>query len=537
MENKKELERKSLLQKIWAIANAVRCRFEVPILRNYILGFLFYRFLSENITRKINANMKKWNEEFDFSTSDESQLPKELFENARENVGYYISPNNLFCNVAKNSSTNKNLNIDLKKIFEDIEISTKGLDSEEDFRGLFDNLNFNDNRWGKTPDDKSKNISNALIKISEIDFGNYWDNSIDAFGDAYEYLMTMYAKNAAQSDGEFFTPQEVSELLAKITLIDFNNLSENHIYKQRVDRVYDPTCGSGSLLLKFAKILPKEEGEVKVRFYGQELNISTFNLARMNMFLHDIPYDNFRIASGDTLKDPDPVIDQYKGKYDAIVANPPFSEPWEGEDNPTLANDPRFTPAGVLAPKGYADWAFTMHILSYLAETGTAAVVNFPGALSRPDVEVKIRKYFVENNYIDTIIQLPKDLFFSTKTDTCIIVLRKNRKDDKVLFVDASKLFIRIDAKNKLTKEHQEQILDVIINRKEIEYFSKLVSKQEIETKTRDWNLSVNKYVEKKSTKKIINIVELNKQIKETTLRVNELRTKIDQIVDELENE
>ncbi|QGZ97550.1 type I restriction-modification system subunit M [Mycoplasma sp. NEAQ87857] len=528
MDNQRELERKSLLQKIWSIADDLRGSLDGWDFKSYILGFLFYRFLSENITNKINESMGA---EFDFTNWDESTATEESLYDLKSKIGFYISPKNLFCNVTKNCLTNENLNTDLNNIFRDIENSTKGLPSEEDFKGLFDDLKFNDNKLGSSVAEINSVLSKTLLKISDISFGEFWDNSIDAFGDAYEFLMTMYAKNAGKSGGEFFTPQEVSELLAKITLIDFNNLNQDHKYKTSVNRVYDPTCGSGSLLLKYAKILGKEN--VRDGFFGQEKNLTTYNLSRINMFLHDVPFNKFKIALGDTLTNPDRELANYK--YDAIVSNPPYSTNWEGKDNPVLANDARFIPAGVLAPKSKADLAFTMHMLNYLDETGTAAIVEFPRVLYRSGAEAKIRKYLITNNFVDTIIQLPSDLFFGTSIATCILVLRKNRKnDDKVLFINASELFVRSDAKNKLSLENQNQILDEIINRKEIEHFSKLASIQEIEQN--GWSLSVNTYVEEKSTKEVINIEELNKQIKETTLRVNELRAKIDEIVKELES-
>ncbi|QMT98309.1 type I restriction-modification system subunit M [Mycoplasma tullyi] len=531
MNNQKELERKSLLQKIWSIAADVRGNLKPLDFKDYIFGFLFYRFLSEKLTRNVNESMQNEYPGFDFAEYDDSEFKEESIDGLREEIGFYIPPKNLFKNVTKNCLTNENLNIDLSEIFKDIEKSTKGLASEKDFSGLFDDLKFNNIKLGTNVAEINKMLAKTLIKISEINFGDFWDNSIDAFGDAYEYLMTMYSKNAGKTAGEFFTPQEVSELLANITLIDFNNLTKDHKFKKRISRVYDPACGSGSLLLKYRKILGKDDAVAG--YYGQEINSTTFSLARMNMFLHDIPFEKFRIALGDTLINPDDELAQYK--YDAIVSNPPYSIKWDGNNNPVLANDPRFIPAGVLAPNSKADLAFTMHILHYLSETGTAAIVEFPGVLYRGGAEAKIRQYLVKNNFVDTIIQLPSDLFFGTSIATCILVLRKNRRNgDKVLFINASELFVRSDAKNKLSTENQEQILDTIINRKEIEHFSKLVSNQEIETN--NWSLSVNTYVEEKSTKEVIDIDELNKQIEETTAKVNELRAKINKIVKELHN-
>lgn len=338
------------------------------------------------------------------------------------------------------------------------------------------------------------------------------------FGDAYEFLMTMYASNAGKSGGEFFTPQEVGELLAKIVIMD----------KKSVNKVYDPACGSGSLLLKFAKILGKEN--VKDGFYGQEINITTYNLARINMFLHDINYNNFDIALGDTLIKPKHWDDE---PFDAIVSNPPYSIHWEGKKNPLLINDERYAPAGILAPESKADLAFTMHMLSWLSEKGTAAIVEFPGVLYRGGAEQKIRNYLVENNYIDIVIQLPTDLFFGTSIATCIIVLKKNKTDNSILFVDASNEFFRGDNKNKLTPDNIKNIIDIIRKRENKEYSSKLVTNEEI--LNNESNLSVNTYLKQKIKENEINIEELNKQVLDIVKRENELRTELDKIINELE--
>ncbi|MDA3780060.1 MAG: type I restriction-modification system subunit M, partial [Bacteroidales bacterium] len=348
--------------------------------------------------------------------------------------------------------------------------------------------------------------------------GNYSDHTIDAFGDAYEYLMKMYASNAGKSGGEFYTPQEVSELLAEITTVG----------KTEVNKVYDPACGSGSLLLKFAKVLGKEN--VRQGFYGQEINLTTFNLCRINMFLHDINYEKFDIAHGDTLTDPKHWDDE---PFDAIVSNPPYSINWEGDENPILINDPRFSPAGVLAPKSKADLAFTMHMLSWLATSGTAAIVEFPGVLYRGGAEQKIRKYLIDNNYVDAVIQLPPDLFFGTTITTCIIVLKKSKKDNKTLFIDASAELVRGGNKNKLSKENRKKILDAFIGRKDSEYFAKLVDNEKIAKN--DYNIAVSSYVEQEDTREVINIDELNKEISQIVEKQSELRTSIDEIVAEIE--
>jgi type I restriction enzyme M protein len=363
-------------------------------------------------------------------------------------------------------------------------------------------------------------LAKLLEAIGDLRLGDYGNNTIDAFGDAYEYLMTMYASNAGKSGGEFYTPQEVSELLAEITVVD----------KKEVNKVYDPACGSGSLLLKFSKVLGKEN--VRIGFFGQEINLTTYNLCRINMFLHDINYNHFDIAHGDTLTDPKHWDDE---PFDAIVSNPPYSIRWEGDANPLLINDPRFSPAGVLAPKSKADLAFTMHMLSWLSTSGTAAIVEFPGVLYRGGAEQKIRKYLIDNNYIDAVIQLPPDLFFGTTIATCVIILKKNKKENKTLFIDASKEFVRGGNKNKLSEENRKKILDAFISRKNIDYFAKLVDNKEISEN--DYNIAVSSYVVAEDTREVIDIKELNKKIEKIVARQSELRKAIDEIVSDIEGD
>ncbi|MFW5800206.1 MAG: type I restriction-modification system subunit M, partial [Spirochaetota bacterium] len=450
--NKKEQERQELHKTIWRIANELRGSVDGWDFKQYVLGMMFYRFISENITSYINKNEhKSGNKDFNYE-----DLSDEKAENARKQVveekGFFILPSELFSNVADNAEQDENLNTTLETIFNNIESSASGTDSEDNLKGLFDDLDVNSNKLGRTVIDKNKKLAKLMISIKELKIGKYADNTIDAFGDAYEYLMTMYAKNAGKSGGEFFTPQEVSELLARIAIIDFGGKYKdekgNIIIpdKKTVEKVYDPACGSGSLLLKFAKILGKEN--VKLGFFGQEINLTNHNLSRINMFLHDINFEKFDIAHGDTLLNPEHWDDK---PFEAIVSNPPYSIHWEGDANPLLINDERFAPAGVLAPKSKADYAFTMHMLSWLASNGTAAIVSFPGVLYRGGAEGKIRKYLVENNFIDTIIQLPSDLFFGSGISTAIMVLRKNKTENKIQFIDASREFVRLDTKNKLT--------------------------------------------------------------------------------------
>ncbi len=513
----KEQERAELHKSIWQIANQLRGSVDGWDFKQYVLGMLFYRFISENLTKYINENEPDPN--FDYTKLSDEEAEFGRADTVKEK-GFYILPSELFVNVAKNARNDPNLNETLSKVFKNIEASAKGTESEDSLKGLFDDLDVNSNKLGNTVEKRNKKLAQLLEAIGNLKLGNYSDHTIDAFGDAYEYLMTMYAANAGRSGGEFFTPQEVSELLDRITTVG----------KKEVNKVYDPACGSGSLLLKFAKILGKEN--VRQGFFGQEINLTIYNLARINMFLHDINYSKFDIAHGDTLTDPKHWDDE---PFDAIVSNPPYSIHWEGKDNPLLINDPRFAPAGVLAPKSKADLAFTMHMLSWLSTSGTAAIVEFPGVLYRGGAEQKIRKYLIDNNYVDTVIQLPPNLFFGTSIATCIIVLKKSKKDNKTLFIDASAEFVHSGNKNKLSDENIKKILDAFIAREDKEYFSKLVDNSKIAEN--DYNIAVSSYVEQKDTREKIDIKELNKRISEIVKRQNELRAEIDEIVADLEGE
>jgi len=513
----KESERGELHRTIWRIANDLRGSVDGWDFKTYVLGILFYRFISENLVH----HMKEFEPGEDF---DYSKLSDEDAELGREETvvekGFYILPSELFENVKSNAKNDPNLNETLASVFKNIENSAKGNDSEDDLKGLFSDLDVNSNKLGGTVEARNKQLVKLLDAIGSLNLGKYTDHTIDAFGDAYEFLMTMYASNAGKSGGEFYTPQEVSELLAKIAIGD----------KKQVNKVYDPACGSGSLLLKFAKVLGKEN--VRQGFYGQEINITTYNLCRINMFLHDINYSKFDIAHGDTLINPHHWDDE---PFDAIVSNPPYSINWEGDSNPLLINDSRFSPAGVLAPKSKADLAFTMHMLSWLSTTGTAAIVEFPGVLYRSGAEQKIRKYLIDNNYVDCVIQLPSDLFFGTGIGTCIIVLKKSKNDNKILFIDASKEFVRGGNKNKLSGENISKILNSFMKRKEIEYFSKLIHNKKIAEN--DYNISISSYVEQEDTREIVDIKKLNQEISEIVSKQSELRNSIDKIVKDIEGE
>ena len=514
----KEAQRAELHKTIWRIANDLRGSVDGWDFKQYVLGMLFYRFISENLTAYLNEHERKaGTPHFDYAALSDDDAEFGRKETVAEK-GFYILPSELFTNVRRRASRDENLNETLERVFKNIEGSAVGSDSEYDLKGLFDDLDVNSTKLGATVAKRNERLVKLLDAIGELSLGDFADNTIDAFGDAYEYLMSMYASSAGKSGGEFFTPQEVSELLARITVVG----------KTSVNKVYDPACGSGALLLKFAKVLGRDN--VRQGFYGQEVNLTTHNLCRINMFLHDINYEKFDIAHGDTLIDPAHWDDE---PFEAIVSNPPYSTKWEGDANPLLINDPRYAPAGVLAPKSKADLAFTMHILSWLAVNGTAAIVEFPGVLYRSGAEQKIRKYLIDNNYVDAVIQLPPDLFFGTTIATCIIVLKKSKADNSTLFIDASAEFVRGGNKNKLTDHNQNAILEGFTNRVDIEHFARLVDNSEIAGN--DYNLSVSSYVQQEDTREVVDITALNTEIARIVARQQELRTAIDEIVADLE--
>ena len=515
---KKEQERDELHRAIWAIADELRGSVDGWDFKSYVLGMMFYRYISENLTNYINeGEIEAGNDGFDYAL-----LSDEDAEQAREDLvktkGFFILPSELFCNVRKQAANDENLNMTLERVFNHIEDSAKGSESEDNFAGLFDDIDVNSNKLGATVAKRNANLVKLIEGIANMGLGNYKENSIDAFGDAYEYLMSMYASNAGKSGGEFFTPQEVSELLTRIAVAG----------KTEVNKVYDPACGSGSLLLKAAKILGKEN--VRQGFYGQEINLTTYNLCRINMFLHDIDFDKFDIAHEDTLVNPQHWDDE---PFEVIVSNPPYSIKWEGDDNPVLINDPRFSPAGVLAPKSKADLAFIMHSLAWLATNGTAAIVCFPGIMYRGGAEKKIRQYLIDNNFIDCIIQLPSNLFFGTSIATCIMVLKRSKADNNTLFIDASNECVKVTNNNKLTESNIARIVEEFVSRADVEYFSRSVSYKEIAEN--DYNLSVSTYVEAEDTREKIDIVKLNAEIEEIVAREQVLREKIAKIIAEIE--
>ena len=518
VDTKKEQEREELHRAIWAIADELRGAVDGWDFKNYVLGTMFYRYISENITAYINSGeIEAGNTEFDYA-----KMTDEEAEEAREGLvqekGFFILPSELFCNVRARASLDENLNETLERVFRHIEESAQGSQSENSFAGLFDDFDVNSNKLGSTVAKRNERLVKLLDGIAAMNLGSVKDHDIDAFGDAYEYLMTMYASNAGKSGGEFFTPADVSVLLTRLGTVG----------KTTINKVYDPACGSGSLLLKAEKLLGKEA--VMNGFFGQEINITTYNLCRINMFLHDIDFDKFDIECEDTLTNPQHWDDE---PFELIVSNPPYSIKWSGDDNPLLINDPRFAPAGVLAPKSKADLAFIMHSLSWLAPNGTAAIVCFPGIMYRGGAEKKIRQYLVDNNYIDCIIQLPSNLFFGTSISTCIMVLKKGKVDDKILFIDASKEFVKVTNNNRLTQENIQHIMDTYVQRTEIVHHAHVASHKEVVNN--NYNLAVSTYVEEEDTREEIDIEDLENRIQDIVQQEDELRRDIESIIREIE--
>ena len=518
IDTKKEQERDELHRAIWAIADELRGAVDGWDFKNYVLGTMFYRYVSENLTNYVNEGEEKaGNTGFDYAKMSDDEA-----ETARKDLvqekGFFILPSELFCNVKTKADDDENLNETLETVFRHIEESAKGSESESDFEGLFDDFDVNSNKLGATVAKRNEKLAKLLKGVAEMNLGDVKNHDIDAFGDAYEYLMTMYASNAGKSGGEFFTPADVSELLTRLGTVG----------KTEVNKVYDPACGSGSLLLKAEKVLGKDK--VRNGFFGQEINITTYNLCRINMFLHDVGFDKFNIACEDTLTAPQHWDDE---PFELIVSNPPYSIKWEGDENPLLINDPRFAPAGVLAPKSKADMAFIMHALSWLANNGTAAIVCFPGIMYRGGAEQKIRKYLVDNNYVDCVIQLPANLFFGTPIATCIMVLKKSKKDNSILFIDATDECIKITNNNKLTEDNINIIVGYFEKRENVENKVYVATYEEVVEN--EYNLAVSTYVEVEDTREIIDIKVLNSEIEKIVEKEIMLRSEIDKIIAEIE--
>ena len=521
-DNKKQQEREELFRKIYKIATDLVHAGHVSEwdFKSYVLGTMFYRYISENFTAYINeGEHAAGNKDFDYS-----KMPDEDAEAAREGLvqekGFFILPSELFCNVVDGADKDENLNETLERIFNNIESSASGGEAEDDFAGLFDDFDVNSKAIGETVAKRNKVLVELLEGVASMPLFSTDGVNTDLLGDAYEYLMSMYAANAGKKGGQYFTPPDVSELLARLGTIG----------KTHINKVYDPACGSGSLLLKVEKVLGKDN--IERGFFGQEIDLTVYNLCRINMFLHDIEFDKFSIVREDTLISPQHWDDQ---PFELIVSNPPFSRPWEGDKNPILINDPRFSPAGVLAPASKGDMAFIMHSLSWLASNGAAAIVCFPGIMYRGGAEQKIRKYLVDNNFVDSVIQLPSNLFLNVTISVDIMLLKKNKTDNAILFVDASGEFVKVTKNNRLSDENIKRIVSAVAERKDEQYFSRLVPNDEVGNKQNNYNLSISTYVEQKDTREKIDIVELNKTIKEIVQREQVLRDEIDRIIAEIE--
>lgn len=507
-------QRDQLQRQIWKIADEVRGAVDGWDFKQYVLGSLFYRFISENFANYIQGG----DDSIDYANLSNDVITDAIKHDAILTKGYFIYPDQLFSNIVANANTNPSLNTDLKTIFDAIESSANGYPSESDIKGLFADFDTTSNRLGNTVTDKNKHLAAVLNGVAELDFGHFENNQIDLFGDAYEFLISKYASNAGKSGGEFFTPTNVSKLISQLALHN----------QKSVNKIYDPAAGSGSLLLQAKKQF--DDHIIEDGFFGQEINHTTYNLARMNMFLHNINYDKFEMVLGDTLLNPH-FGDQKP--FDAIVSNPPYSIKWVGSDDPTLINDERYAPAGILAPKSKADFAFIMHALSYLSQRGRAAIVTFPGIFYRGGAEQKIRQYLVENNFVETVISLAPNLFYGTSIAVNIIVLSKNKIERTTQFINASELFKKETNNNVLTEDHIATIMQTFANKQDIEHFAKSIANQKIAEN--DFNLSVNSYIEAKDTRETINITELNAEIANTVSKINQLRQQIDAIVAEIE--
>jgi type I restriction enzyme M protein len=509
-------QRAALQRQIWQIANDVRGAVDGWDFKQYVLGTLFYRFISENFSSYIEAG----DESICYAELPDSVITSAIKDDAIKTKGYFIYPSQLFANIAKDANTNESLNTELAAIFAAIEASANGYPSEGDIKGLFADFDTTSNRLGNTVKDKNARLAAVLKGVAGLDFSDFEGSQIDLFGDAYEFLISNYAANAGKSGGEFFTPQHVSKLIAQLAM-----------HKQtKVNKILDHACGSGSLLLQSKKHFDAhiiEEG-----FFGQEINHTTYNLARMNMFLHNINYDKFDIRLGNTLIDPHFGDEK---PFDAIVSNPPYSVKWIGSDDPTLINDDRFAPAGVLAPKSKADFAFVLHALSYLSSKGRAAIVCFPGIFYRGGAEQKIRKYLVDNNYVETVISLAPNLFFGTTIAVNILVLSKHKPDTTTQFIDASALFKKETNNNILLDEHIDAIMQAFDSKANVDHFARSVDFETIAGN--DYNLSVSSYVEAEDTRERVDIAKLNAELKMTVARIDQLRSEIDAIVAEIEGE
>ena len=486
--------------------------------KSYVLVTMFYRYISENLTAYINAGEHAAGD----TSFDYAKMSDEDATGAKDDLinekGFFILPSELFCNVKAKAANNDNLNETIERVFHHIEESAKGSESENSFAGLFDDFDVNSKSIGETVAKRNKVLVALLDGVARMPLYSTEGINADLFGDAYEYLMSMYAANAGKKGGQYFTPADVSELLTRLGTIG----------KTTINKVYDPACGSGSLLLKAGQVLGQDS--IRQGYYGQEIDLTTYNLCRINMFLHSIEFDKFSIVREDTLISPQHWDDE---PFDLIVSNPPFSVPWEGDKNPLLINDPRFSPAGVLAPQSKGDMAFIMHSLSWLASDGAAAIVCFPGIMYRGGAEQKIRKYLIDNNFIDAVIQLPANLFLNVTISVDIMILKRNKKDNRVLFVDASNEFIKVTKNNRLSKANISTIVNAVAVREEKPHFSHLASYEDIVGE--EYNLTVSKYVTPEDNRVKVDITKLNAEIEVIVAREETLRKEIAAIIKEIE--
>lgn len=511
----KSKETDKLHRAIWSIAEKLRGTLDGWDFKNYVLYTMFYQYLSENLRSYINEiKQDDTGTFFDYANLSDMDAEK-IRDRVVQAKGFFILPSELFCNVNSRAAHDNNLSKTLQYVFSHIEESTKGVQAEHSFAGLFADFDLNSKKLGTNPEKRNKTLVKLLHSVADMDLINIENHNIDTFGDAYDYLLTMYASDAGKSGGEYFTPSDVSKLLVRLGIAG---------QKKEIYKVYDPACGSGSLLLAAEKVLGK--GTVRYGYFGQDSNITAYNLCRINMILHDVGFQKFDIRCEDTLTSPQHWAEQ---PFDLIVSNPPYSIQWDGDDNPLLANDPRFAPAGVLAPKHKADFAFIMHTLSCLSDEGTAVIVCFPGILYRGRKEQTIRKYLIDNNYIDCIIQLPGNLFFGTSVATCIMILRKNKTDNNTLFIDASNECLKVTHNNKLTDTNIDNIVKLFIDRTTKEHASYLATYDDI--KNHNYNLSVSNYVKKENNLKDIDITKLNSDIYDIILREQILRKQIAQTI------
>ncbi len=503
-------QRQVLEKRLWAIANELRGNMGADEFRDYVLGLIFYKFLSEKVERAANKELEADNLKFKDVLSDQ-ELLNDLKEWLLETLGYFIEPKHLFRNLANRAISKEVIIEDLGNAFKAVEQSTIGFDSEDEFAGLFEDVDLTSSKLGKTVNQKNELISDVVKHLNEIDF-KFEDIDSDILGDAYEYLIGNFASSAGKKAGEFYTPQQVSKILAKVVTLG----------KERVKSVYDPTCGSGSLLLRVAK-------EAKVSdFYGQELNTTTYNLARMNMILHNVRFRDFDIEQGDTLEDPA----HLHKKFEAVVANPPYSIKWKAND--LKLSDERFSPYGKLAPKSKADFAFVQHMIYQLDENGTMAIVLPHGVLFRGGAEGVIRKYLIEDkNYLDAVIGLPENLFFGTGIPTCILVFKKCRKKDSdIIFIDASKVFEKVKNQNILTDDHVNNIVETYKNRIELDKYSRPVLLEEV--KENDYNLNIPRYVDTYEEEEEIDLEAVANRIIEIDKEMVEIDKEIKKFCKEL---